>query len=410
MEVLHHLDTQALLAFNLILGIAMSVILVVTRLGLGNGAGRVDVWLAGSLFLPAARLVVPIERELPSSFQFGAAALVMPMIVAGMYWQAEGMRALRQGSNHIQRVVGVSLVLAVLVGVMHARFGERVLPGFFAVINLLLVRNALMLGRRFWGGRLLAAAALLLLAFNLSSLLGGLTHAQIVRRGLLLQMVWALFSTAGFLQCLYQDIRDRLAAVAVTDALTGALNRNGLMPVLRRDVEQARRGGDLTLVLCDLDHFKSINDTFGHPVGDTVLQRFVSHAKRCLRSTDLIGRWGGEEFLLVLPRSTIEEALAITRRVQLAIAASETEPRFTFSAGVACASEARVGYDLEALLAIADERLYVAKRTRNTAAWRDAAEVDRGATAASPHCSPPAEPRGEHTRPNTASAGMPCES
>jgi diguanylate cyclase (GGDEF)-like protein len=378
MEVLSHIDTQALLAFNLILGIAMSVILVVTRLGLGNGAGRVDVWFAGSLFLPAARLLEPIERELPGGLQFGAAALVIPMIIAGMYWQAEGMRALRQGTSHIKRVVSVSLLLAVLVGAMHARFGERVLPGFFALVNLLLVRNALMLGRRFWGGRLLAAAALMLLAFNVSSLLGTYTHAEIVRRGLLLQMTWALFSTAGFLQCLYQDIRDRLAAVAVTDALTGALNRNGLMPVLRRDIEHARRGGDLAVVLCDLDHFKSINDTHGHPVGDTVLQRFVSHARHCLRSTDLIGRWGGEEFLLVLPKSTLEEAVAVTHRVHQTIAASEAEPRFTFSAGIACVGEPRVQHDLEALLAIADERLYVAKRTRNTTTWRDAPLQEAG--------------------------------
>jgi diguanylate cyclase (GGDEF)-like protein len=372
MEVLDHLNTQALLAFNLILGVAMSVILVVTRLGLGTGAGRVDVWLAGSLFLPVARLLVPVERELPEALHFGAAALVIPMIVAGMYWQAEGMRSLRQGSNRLAWLVGVSIVLAVAVGVAHARFGEAVLPAFFAAMNLLLVRNALMLGRRFWGGRLLAAAALLLLVFNVSSLLGSYTHEQIVRRGLILQMIWALFSTAGFLQCLYQDIRDRLATTAVTDALTGALNRNGLMPMLRRDLEQAKRGSELSLILCDLDHFKAINDTYGHPTGDTVLQRFVSEAKSCLRSSDLLGRWGGEEFLLVLPKTTIEEAVAVTRRVQHAIAASEAGPQFTFSAGVACASEARVKYDLESLLAAADARLYVAKRTRNTTTWNDA--------------------------------------
>ena len=187
----------------------------------------------------------------------------------------------------------------------------------------------------------------------------------------MLEMVWALFSTAGFLQCLYQDIRDRLAAAAVTDALTGALNRTGLMPMLRRDIEQAKRGIPLSIVLCDLDHFKSINDTHGHPVGDQVLQRFSTIAKTCLRSSDLLGRWGGEEFLLVLPKSSVEEASAVADRVRQAIAASESNPKFTFSAGIACADESRVHYDLEELLSVADQRLYVAKRTRNTVVSTD---------------------------------------
>ncbi|HEX3138813.1 MAG TPA: GGDEF domain-containing protein [Rhizobacter sp.] len=374
MELFTHLDTQALLAFNLILGIAMSVIVVVTRLGLGTAASRVDVWLVGSLFLPVARLVGPIERALPIGLQIEASSLVFPLILAGLYWQAEGMRALQQGPIHIKRVALVSIVLAVLAGLVHARFGERVLPVLFAVANLLLVRNALLLGRHFWGGRLLAGTALVLFIFNAMAIAGS-AHSpeQIARRGLILQIIWSLFSTAGFLQCLYQDIRDRLDAAVVTDALTGALNRTGLMPMLRRDIEQAKRGGDLALVLCDLDHFKAINDTHGHPTGDKVLERFVADARRCLRSTDLLARWGGEEFLLVLPKSTIDEAVVVTRRVQQAIAASEATPKCTFSAGVACVSEARVRYDLEALMAVADQRLYVAKRTRNTIIWDDEA-------------------------------------
>ncbi|ARN19612.1 GGDEF domain-containing protein [Piscinibacter gummiphilus] len=373
MEWFNHLDPDALLAFNLILGISMSVILVVTRLGLGNAAGRVDVWLVGSFLLLAARLAVPLgQLLLPVAWEVDTSEIVFPLVLAGLYWQAEGMRVLHRGPTRLRRIVIVSLTLAVVAGLVQSRIDERVLPALLCAVNLLLIRNAVLLGRHFWGGRLLAVAASILLTFNvLMVTAAGHSPEEIGRRALLLEMVWALFSTAGFLQCLYQDIRDRLAAAAVTDALTGAMNRTGLMPMLRRDIELARRDGDLSVVLCDLDHFKSINDTLGHPTGDKVLQRFVAKAKGCLRASDLLGRWGGEEFLVVLPKSTLAEAVSVAERVQQTIAECEAAPKFTFSAGIACASEARVRYNLEELLAVADERLYVAKRTRNTVVSTD---------------------------------------
>lgn len=373
MEWFKQLDAQALLAFNLILSVAMTVILIVTRLGLGTAAGRVDMWLVGALLLLAARLAVPLQQGFAAEESaIQASDFVFPIFLAGLYWQAEGMLGLLPRRRSVKRVIAISTALAVVGGIAQSRFDERLLPALFAAVNLLLVRNAVLLGRRFWGGRLLALTAAVLLTFNVVvATASDHSPEQIGRRALMLEMVWALFSTAGFLQCLYQDIRDRLAAAAVTDALTGALNRTGLMPMLRRDIEQAKRGIPLSIVLCDLDHFKSINDTHGHPVGDQVLQRFSTIAKTCLRSSDLLGRWGGEEFLLVLPKSSVEEASAVADRVRQAIAASESSPKFTFSAGIACAGEPRVHYDLEELLSVADQRLYVAKRTRNTVVSTD---------------------------------------
>ncbi len=102
-----------------------------------------------------------------------------------------------------------------------------------------------------------------------------------------------------------------------------------------------------------------------------MLQRFASTVRGCLRAGDLIGRWGGEEFLLVLPRATLAEATEVVRRVQATIAGCESPPSFTFSAGIACAGEGRVRYDLEQLLAVADQRLYIAKRTRDAVVSRD---------------------------------------
>ena len=371
MESFTRLDTGALLAFDLILGLAMAVILLVTRLGLGSAARRVDLWLGGSMLLLVAR-VVEQARGVPAH---PSQDVVIPLILAGLYCQADAMRALGKRRGRLRQTVLAGLGVAAVSVLVRSIFDDRVLPVLFAGTSLLLVRNAVILSRRFWGGRLLAVAALALLTFNVVHLASGASSLPLIfRRGLILEMIWALFSTAGFLQCLYQDIRDRLAAAAVTDALTGTLNRAGLMPLLHHGLEQARRGGGLSVALCDLDHFKAINDTHGHPTGDKVLQRFASLARGCLRSGDMIGRWGGEEFLLVLPRATLDEAAAVTRRVQEAIAASEAAPAFTFSAGVASASEGRVRYDLEQLLAQADRRLYLAKRSRDAVVWQDDSE------------------------------------
>lgn len=377
MEWFIRLDAGTLPAFNLVLSIAMSVTMVMTRLGLGTAAGRVDVWLIGTLLLLTARATVPVGDMLGTwLLEFDASELVFPLLIAGLVWQAEGMRALHHPQpRSLKRLSLVSLGAAVVAHFVQARFDARGLPALMALVGVLLVWNAVWLGKHWWGGRLLAAAAFAMLLFNVHAAVAEQpSPEQSARRALLLEMVWTLFGTAGFLQCLYQDIRDRLAAAANTDALTGALNRTGIVPMLRRDIDRAKREGEVAIVLCDLDHFKRINDEFGHPAGDKVLQRFVCEVKACLRSTDLLGRWGGEEFVLVLPSSSVEDAIAVTRRIQKVIAASPELPAFSFSAGIACAGEERVKYDLEQLLSLADQRLYAAKRNRNTFVWDEASE------------------------------------
>ena len=142
---------------------------------------------------------------------------------------------------------------------------------------------------------------------------------------------------------------------ALTDSLTGASNRRHILSLGEQAL--AVPGTALTVALLDLDHFKQINDRHGHQVGDAVLQHFCRHALRHLRQGDGWGRYGGEEFLLLLPSADVHEGAAIVERLR-AMPSQADMPPYTFSAGVA---QAEPGESLQQLLRRADDALYEAK-------------------------------------------------
>lgn len=151
---------------------------------------------------------------------------------------------------------------------------------------------------------------------------------------------------------------ERTQLQASTDSLTGLSNRRSLEARMRQ-LMLAERG--FTLVMCDLDHFKRLNDTHGHPAGDDALRLFAEVVRSCSREGDLLARWGGEEFAFVLLDTSAEHALAWCERVRgrLAQALKEhSRPAFTASFGLSHAGEAPT---LELLVQRADAALYRAK-------------------------------------------------
>ena len=162
------------------------------------------------------------------------------------------------------------------------------------------------------------------------------------------------------------DALERIRALATHDELTGLANRRAALD--RMHDELAVRGRPeplMSLALMDLDHFKLINDAHSHAVGDVVLQRFGEVAQTALRAGDMLARWGGEEFLLVMPATAPKQALAAMERVKQALRNASFDDVaaglvVTFSAGVSeCAGE----HDLAAAIARADVAMYEAKRT-----------------------------------------------
>jgi len=118
------------------------------------------------------------------------------------------------------------------------------------------------------------------------------------------------------------EANTRLEALATTDPLTGLPNHRALVAALDTQTARSRREErPCALLFVDIDHFKSINDTYGHPIGDAVLREFVACVRACLREEDILGRWGGEEFLILLPGTGPERALRVGERVRAAVAA-----------------------------------------------------------------------------------------
>jgi diguanylate cyclase (GGDEF)-like protein len=164
----------------------------------------------------------------------------------------------------------------------------------------------------------------------------------------------------------FESMRSRLAEQIGTDPLTGCLNRRALESRLRAEWRQAkRRNSTVTVLAIDLDHFKNINDTRGHPFGDIVLQELAGIMKATARDTDAVARHGGDEFVIVLPDTGWEGALTFAERLRRQVddftfGAETAGIRITISVGVALAR----GTDPispEMLLHEADRSLYKAK-------------------------------------------------
>lgn len=157
---------------------------------------------------------------------------------------------------------------------------------------------------------------------------------------------------------------ERIRLLATQDELTGLANRRHLLALLKvEQTRQQRTGQPLSLVLIDLDHFKRVNDAYGHLAGDVVLKGFADAACSTLRGSDVLSRWGGEEFLLMLPDTGLDEAERCVDRMREGLAQvvfTEVAPdlQITFSAGL---SVCRAGETLEAVIERADQAMYRAK-------------------------------------------------
>jgi two-component system, cell cycle response regulator len=154
--------------------------------------------------------------------------------------------------------------------------------------------------------------------------------------------------------------------MTVTDGLTNLSNRKQLDVLLEEEILRANRyGRELSLMMFDLDHFKGINDTYGHLTGDSVLRGLASILQKRLRPNDKLGRYGGEEFCAILPETALPSAVKIGDDLRALVAAhsfvaDEQSFRVTVSIGAACF---RKGMTPEDLYKSADEMLYKAKRT-----------------------------------------------
>lgn len=157
----------------------------------------------------------------------------------------------------------------------------------------------------------------------------------------------------------------QLAAMATTDPLTGLPNHRALVDALDRELDRARRQHQVCAVIfLDLDHFKAVNDTYGHPAGDAVLREFGSVVRQVLRECDTLGRWGGEEFIAILPATDFDGLRALAERMRAAVA----EHTFAIGGGLGLTCSLGLAlfssdaHDRDSLVQAADNAMYAAKK------------------------------------------------
>ena len=169
-----------------------------------------------------------------------------------------------------------------------------------------------------------------------------------------------LLLAVGLILMAAERMRIEFEHQATHDSLTLALSRRALLENCERELERCHRHGHgMALVMMDLDHFKTVNDTHGHQVGDQVLVDFSQRVRQQLRQTDRLGRWGGEEFVLLLPEASLDDALNVAQRIRSSRAQAPALPLCTVSIGVA--SYENRSDTIGSLIARADAALYQAK-------------------------------------------------
>jgi diguanylate cyclase (GGDEF)-like protein len=165
----------------------------------------------------------------------------------------------------------------------------------------------------------------------------------------------------------------QMERMAITDSLTNLYNRRGLTQLGQREIERARRfDRSFSVLMLDLDHFKQLNDSYGHPAGDEVLHQLADLLGQLVRSIDVVARYGGEEFALLLPECHFDCAQVVAERLRQAIAStsfstSAGDLNLTISLGIASGSN--LPLELESLLEAADRALYAAKEAGRNQSW-----------------------------------------
>ncbi len=184
----------------------------------------------------------------------------------------------------------------------------------------------------------------------------------------LLSFAISFFWSTGFILMVSQRLRNDLMEVATIDVLTRIPNRRATQVFLEKELSRAQRNqGEFAVLLIDIDNFKQVNDRWGHVVGDHVLVQTASLFQSVVRKQDWVGRWGGEEFLMILPGSPHCDLESIAERVRCEVARSEYRQgtdsfQITVSIGVTCANQDSL---VDQILKKADDALYQAKVTKD---------------------------------------------
>jgi len=282
-----------------------------------------------------------------TTFIIGVIAIVLSFLLYFTYWVDDiGKRVITLSLGSIT-IVLVLIIQLLRTRKTSLRFSANLMLAFFLVYGIFLIIRTITI------------------TLNPPQDASSLTPAQSATY--LIAFALSFFWSMGFILMVSQRLRNDLMEVATIDVLTRIPNRRATQGFLEKEISRLQRNqSEFSVLLIDIDNFKQVNDRWGHAAGDYVLVKIAGIFQSIIRKHDWVGRWGGEEFLIILPGPC--DVVYLAERVRGEIANSEfshgaTSFGITVSIGVACAKQAD---QIDQILKNADEALYMAKLTKNT--------------------------------------------
>lgn len=368
------LDPRSLIFVAGLLGLLCLAILFMMRRSFPPTIGGLVYWSRGLFGMVIASVLFGLTGVIP---EFFCVVLANAMLVAGIMSFYAGFRHFAGLPTRVRTMAVILAMVAAYVAwftyvdnsypkrAVLVTLTDTVL--FFACTLLVARTTGNTMAGRFTclvfaaiGTVSLVRAGMLATALDNPSGVLGTTFTQ---RAYLAAMAFSVLAiTLGAMMLANERLRAALEFIASHDQLTDAFARTAFIELLTKEVARTRRNGrPIALLMFDLDNFKAINDQYGHVTGDRVIIDFVQRTREMLRNIDSIGRYRGEEFVALLPETSIDEAQSIAERICAGISTgmSTSLPGYTVSIGVASASNGHA--DVNMLLSKADKALYRAK-------------------------------------------------
>lgn len=354
-----------------LMGPVLAVVLLSLRRTYPTSISGLGWWAQGTLWMFCGALLIAARSSIADLLSIVVGNGLFMLGYLQWVWGTEKFLGRPVVSKKLSVLVLAAVAALVWFLLVQPDFALRTLVVSATLITL----NLVHCHRLATGSDLKAAGRFLLFALagsacgtlaRLTGVLTGLMGAELFDDNQLnaalnaAQALFTLLTLLAFVLIASERVREEFERLATKDSLTGALMRGAWHALSQAEVDRGRRHArPLSLVAMDLDHFKHINDSLGHAAGDQALIDFVQRAGTHLRRQDLLGRLGGEEFVLLLPETGLEDATTVAERIRLATERATGTPRYTVSIGVATLQPEET--TISALLARADAAMYRAK-------------------------------------------------
>ena len=370
-------DLKTIIVMSMLLTFMLSMMLAITRKH-HKGLHGPGYWAVGNLVIGLGMVLVLIQLDAPKlTFLPG-----MALIGVGLSLYINGIQAFtdKKPDHRIPPIVFL-LLIAIEAYFMLQQQDIRMTAILSAVVfsviyfycaRLTFSRDDGIVGTLFWlASSLYLLMALLMMGRALYTIqvnvavFNSFATWPVNAYTFMLGAVSQFFISSVFVLMLSYKLNQKLESIATIDGLTGVLNRRGLEDAAIKMQDICKRINlSMAILLIDIDHFKKVNDKYGHLTGDDVLRHLSKEVASVLRSSDVLGRYGGEEFCVFLPNTTETDAVALAERIRAGVEASpfinaNDSIKTTISIGVA--DSVRAGYDFKGLVATADSAMYGAK-------------------------------------------------